>query len=130
MDIVTSNRPYLIRALYEWLLDNQLTPHLLVDAEQTDVYVPQEFVEGGQIVLNLNPSAVRSLDLGNSRITFNARFGGVPQDIIVPPKAVLGIYARENGVGMLFQDEAYLEDEDPEPEPKPPTPRPTLTIVK
>jgi len=125
---VTSNRPYLIRALYEWLLDNQLTPHLLVDAEHKGVFVPQEFVEGGQIVLNLNPSAVRSLDLGNERITFNARFGGVPQDVIVPPIAVLGIYARENGVGMLFPDEEYLSDEEPE-KPEPP-PRPTLTVVK
>ncbi len=125
---MTSNRPYLIRALYEWLLDNELTPHLLVNAEYKGVFVPQEFVEGGQIVMNLNPSAIRSLDLGNDLITFNARFGGVPQDVIVPPVAVLGIYARENGVGMLFPDEEYLEEEEPE-KPEPP-PRPTLTVVK
>jgi len=126
---VTSNRPYLIRALYEWLLDNQLTPHLLVDAEHEGVSVPQDYVEGGQIVMNLNPSAVRSLELGNDLITFNARFGGVPQDVSVPPTAVLGIYARENGVGMLFPDEGYLSEEKAPEKPEPP-PRPTLTVVK
>lgn len=126
---MTSNRPYLIRALYEWLLDNQLTPHLLVDAEHEGVTVPLDFVEGGQIVMNLNPSAVRSLDLGNELISFNARFGGVPQDVMVPPMAVLGIYARENGVGMLFPEEEYLAEEEAPEEPKPPT-RPTLTVVK
>lgn len=129
---MTSNRPYLIRALYEWLLDNQLTPHLLVDAEFEGVTVPQAFVEGGQIVMNLNPTAIRGLELGNDLITFNARFGGVPQDVMVPPRAVMGIYARENGVGMLFPDEEYLGEAgqvgESEPAPKPP--RPTLKIVK
>ena len=129
---MTSNRPYLIRALYDWLLDNQLTPHLLVDAEYEGVFVPQEFVENGQIVMNLNPGAVRSLDLGNELITFNARFGGVPRDIVVPPGAVLGIYARENGLGMLFPEEEFPgakeSVEASESTSKPP--RPTLKVIK
>ena len=128
---MTSNRPYLIRALYEWLLDNELTPHLLVDAEHQDVLVPRQFVEGGQIVLNINPTAVSGLQLGNDLITFNARFGGVPQDISVPPAAVLGIYARENGVGMLFPEDESINRSEPDDEPEPPRPpRPKLKIVK
>ena len=102
---MTSNRPYLIRALYEWLLDNDLTPHLLVDAEYEGVVVPGQFVEDGRIVLNVNPSAVINLQMTNELISFNARFGGRETDVLIPPLAVLGIYARENGRGMLFPDE-------------------------
>ncbi|MCW8891262.1 MAG: ClpXP protease specificity-enhancing factor [Sedimenticola sp.] len=129
---MTSNRPYLIRALYEWLVDNDLTPHLLVDAGKEEVIVPVQFVEEGRIVLNVTPTAVRSLQLGNDYITFNARFGGTPMDVVVPPEAVLGIYARENGRGMLFPEEAVSEDDDtpPEDDPKPPRDRPTLKVVK
>ncbi len=109
---MTSNRPYLIRALYEWLIDNSLTPHLLVDAEHENVEVPQQFVEDGRIVLNINPSAVIDLRLDNDMISFNARFGGKETDVFVPPLAVMGIYARENGRGMLFPDEPTDESED------------------
>ncbi len=132
---MTSNRPYLIRALYEWLVDNGLTPHLLVDATGDRVVVPTGFVEEGRIVLNIGPSAVRDLDLGNDLIHFNARFAGTPMDVIVPPESVLGIYARENGRGMLFpDDEAQAEDggqpdDEPDP-PKPSGPRPNLKVVK
>ncbi len=130
--MVSSNRPYLIRALYEWLVDNDLTPHLLVEVGRDDVIVPVNYVEDGRIVLNVSPSAVQAISLGNDYITFNARFGGQPMDVVVPPEAVLGIYARENGRGMLFPDEqaeqgATLPDDDPEPTP--PT-RPTLKVVK
>lgn len=129
--MLTSNRPYLIRALYEWLVDNNLTPHLLVDAQKQDVIVPLQFVEEGRIVLNVAPTAVRGLELGNDFITFNARFGGTPMDVVVPPDAVLGIYARENGRGMLFPDEAPSEDGDtPDDDPTPPRDRPTLKVVK
>lgn len=130
--MMTSNRPYLIRALYEWLVDNDLTPHLLVDAGKEEVVVPAQFVEEGRIVLNVTPTAVRSLQLGNDYITFNARFGGTPMDVVVPPDAVLGIYARENGRGMLFPEEVESEDSDtpPEDDPKPPRDRPTLKVVK
>jgi stringent starvation protein B len=133
--VMTSSRPYFIRALYEWLVDNGLTPHILVDAEADGVLVPQGYVENGQVVLNLSPSAVQMLELGNDFISFNARFGGVPTDISVPPSAVLGIYARENGRGMLFPDEGVTLDgegdmDDEEPDPTPPTPRPRLRVVK
>ncbi len=130
---LSSNRPYLIRALYQWLVDNDLTPHLLVDANQAHVVVPQQFVEEGRIVLNVAPTAVRHLDLGNDWITFNARFAGLPMDVIVPPSAVLGIYARENGRGMLFPDEETIEEEvppDDDPDPKPSRDRPSLKVVK
>lgn len=130
--MMTSNRPYLIRALYEWLVDNDLTPHLLVDAGKEDVIVPVQFVEEGRIVLNVTPTAVRGLQLGNDYITFNARFAGTPMDVVVPPEAVLGIYARENGHGMLFPEEEISEDDDipPDNDPKPPRDRPTLKVVK
>ncbi|MES9964072.1 MAG: ClpXP protease specificity-enhancing factor [Candidatus Sedimenticola sp. 20ELBAFRAG] len=131
---LSSNRPYLIRALYEWLVDNDLTPHLLVDADSDNVIVPQQYVEDGKIVLNISPSAVRGLELSNELITFNARFGGSPMDVMVPPAAVLGIYARENGRGMLFpEDEALDADDsspDDDPEPTPPRERPSLKVVK
>ncbi len=131
---MTSNRPYLIRALYEWLLDNGLTPHLLVDADYEHVVVPRQFVEEGRIVLNINPSAVMNLKMTNEIISFNARFGGKETDVFIPPLAVLGIYARENGRGMLFPDE--LEDVEAEDDPDdidptpPPKGRPSLKVVK
>ena len=128
--MMTSNRPYLIRALYDWLVDNNLTPHLLVDATRDQVVVPEQFVEEGRIVLNVNPTAVRGLDLGNDYITFNARFGGTPMDVVVPPDAVLGIYARENGRGMLFPEETPPDDTPPDDDARPPRDRPTLKVVK
>ncbi len=83
--MLSSNRPYLIRALYEWLVDNQLTPHLLVEAEADHVIVPRQFVEDGRIVLNIGPTAVRGLELGNDYISFNARFAGSSMDVLVRP---------------------------------------------
>lgn len=131
---MTSNRPYLVRALFDWLLDNALTPHLLVEVEDEATVVPQQFVEDGRIVLNISPNAVRGLELGNELITFNARFGGTPMDVMVPVSAVLGIYARENGQGMLFPQEEMPDSSgtppDDEPEPTPPSDRPTLKVVK
>ena len=102
---MTSNRPYQIRALYDWLVDNEMTPYLLVDAERESVQVPSRYVEEGRIVLNVSPTAVRDLVLGNDLIAFEARFGGSAFAISLPPDAVLGVYARENGKGMLFPDE-------------------------
>ncbi len=138
MASLTSTRPYLIRAFYDWILDNGLTPHLLVDAQAKGVVVPSQFVKDGKIVLNLSPSAVRHLELGNEALRFGARFGGVAMEVLVPPEAVLGIYARENGQGMLFPpaSESPEEPEDsgePEGEPEPPKPtkeRPSLKVVK
>lgn len=129
---MTSSRPYLIRALYEWIVDNDFTPHIVVNALAGGVEVPQKYVnKEGQIVLNIAPRAVASLDIGNKAVIFNARFGGIPTDIYVPCHAVLGIYARENGQGMMFEAEA-----PPEPDPASPDDgndagrRPSLRVVK
>jgi len=140
------SRPYIVKALYDWLLDNDLTPHLLVDAAQEDVIVPLQFVEDGQIVMNINPSAVRNFYMDDQAISFNARFSGQPMDVYIPMKAMLAIYARENGQGMGFGGEpgveAYLETELTEVESsdeikasedkadKPKAKRPALKVVK
>lgn len=108
---MTPRRPYLLRAFYDWLLDNQLTPHLVVDVTRPDVQVPMEFARDGQIVLNIAPRAVGNLELGHGEVHFNARFGGVPRQVWVPMEAVLAIYARENGAGTLFEPEAAYEAE-------------------
>lgn len=110
---MTSSRPYMVRALYEWILENDCTPYVLVNALADDVLVPTEYVKNGQIVLNVSPNAILDLQLSNESIAFNGRFGGVPTDIYAPMSAVMGIYARENGQGMIFE----AEDFDPEPEP-------------
>jgi stringent starvation protein B len=99
---MTSNRPYLLRAIYDWISDNGLTPYVLVDAGQPGVRVPAHVVKNGQVVLNLAMRAVAHLDLGNDRIAFQARFSGVSQSIVIPVQAVLALYAQENGQGMMF----------------------------
>jgi len=125
---MTSLKPYLIRSIYEWITDNNLTPHLLVDAEHSNAVVPQQFIEDGKIVLNIRPQAIQGLSLGNDEIHFNARFSGNPMHIVAPVAAVLAIYAKENGKGMIFDQEDNDIDEPP-PEKKPPT-RPHLRVVK
>jgi len=102
-------RPYLLRAYYDWLIDNDFTPYLVVDATYCGVKVPVEYVKDGQIVLNLSASATGNLQLTNDFIQFNARFRGVPQDIYIPMGAALAIYARENGDGVMFEPEAAYE---------------------
>lgn len=99
---MTSNRPYLLRAIYDWISDNGLTPYVLVDAAQPGVRVPPHVVKNGQVVLNLAMRAVANLDLGNDKISFQARFSGVSQSIVIPVAAVLALYAQENGQGMMF----------------------------
>ena len=99
---MTSTRPYLVRALYEWIIDNQCTPFLLVNALDPETRVPQEYVKDGQIILNLSPTAIRGLVMDNQRIEFSARFGGVARSLHVPLSAVMAIYAKENGKGMFF----------------------------
>ena len=111
---MTSSRPYIVRALYEWILENDCTPYILVNAMADDVHVPQQYVKNGQIVLNISPTAVVDLELSNEAMNFNGRFGGVPMDIYAPMTAVMGIYARENGQGMIFEID--------EPTDTPPTP--------
>ncbi|MDP5070984.1 MAG: ClpXP protease specificity-enhancing factor [Congregibacter sp.] len=131
---MNSSRPYLLRALYEWIVDNDCTPHVIVDATAPGVDVPVDYVKDGQIVLNLSPSAVIELQLADDCVSFNGRFGGKPTDVFVPMAAILGIYARENGQGMAFEPEERGGDPAPEGG-KEPTPfrragKPSLTVVK
>lgn len=118
-----STRPYLIRALHEWALDSGFTPQIAVDATQTGVQVPHGYVRDGQIVLNVHPQAVHQLELGNDTITFFARFGGQSEPVVVPVRAVLAIFARENGRGVQFPP----EEGGTEPTPTPTTPEPAPT---
>ena len=127
-----------MRALYEWILDNDCTPYVLVNANEDGVEVPQQYVKDGQIVLNTSPTAVIDLVIGNEAMHFNGRFGGVPMDVYVPMPGVLGIYARENGQGMVFDGDEAPWPEPPEPGPaqpssgagKPSARRPALKVVK
>lgn len=102
---MTSNRPYVLRALHEWILDNGMTPYILVNAEVPDVVVPREYVNEGKVVLNVAPRAVKNLHISNDFVSFSARFSGAPFEVHVPQNAVLAIYARENGKGMIFPEE-------------------------
>ena len=111
-----SNQPYLLRAFYDWIVDNQCTPYIIVDAFHEGTEVPQEFVKGGQIVLNIAPRAVTNFDMSGDAITFSTQFGGVPVELFLPFSAVLGIYAQENGKGMMFNCE---DNNDSTPPPSP-----------
>ncbi len=126
---MTSNRPYLIRAIHEWLLDNQCTPHLMVDANAEGVDVPQNYVKDGKIVLNIGPGAVEGLRVSNDEVSFLARFSGVSQLVAIPMTAVLAIYAKENGRGMMFGEDDEQPDPDDDKKPAPPA-RPSLKVVK
>lgn len=111
--MTSSSRPYLLRAFFEWIVDNDATPYIVVNAELPGVDVPRDYVENGRIVLNISPSAVRTLSLGNDHVAFNAKFSGLPVDIYIPMRAVTAIYAKENGRGMVFKDDE--EEEFPPP---------------
>lgn len=136
---MTSSKPYLIRAIYDWLVDNDLTPYIVVDVKEGDnrIQVPQEHVANGRIILNISPKACRGLHLENDRIIFSARFSGEVKQLFVPPEAVQAIYSKENGRGMVFSEE---EDENGSTDPVAPPPssvsgsrsggKPTLTVVK
>ena len=138
---MTSNQPYLLRAFYEWIVDNNLTPYMVVDANVDGVLVPQEHVKDGQIVLNISPSACGKLHMSNVDVTFEARFSGVARALTVPCHAVLAIYARENGAGTVFTPEEGITDTTesrvldeptavPEKSEQAKKRRPTLTVVK
>lgn len=128
---MNSSRPYIMRALYEWIVDNNFTPYVLVDASIADVVVPQQFVKDNQIVLNISPDAVVDLSISNQAVAFNGRFGGVATDVFVPITAVVGIYARENGQGMVFDPEDVVSPpDDTPPTAGKPDKRPSLKIVK
>ncbi|VAW61075.1 Stringent starvation protein B [hydrothermal vent metagenome] len=129
---MTSSRPYLIRALYQWIVDNGVTPYILVDALVEGVDVPAQHIQDNKVVLNLAPMAIQSLTLGDDVISFSARFSGQPVDLIVPTEAVLAIYARENGQGMMFNDEPGSTpptDGDSPPDDNKPN-KPSLRVVK
>ena len=135
---MTSSRPYLVRAMYQWIVDNGMTPHLLVNAEAEGCMVPAGHINDGKIVLNIAPMAVQGLMLGDDEVTFSARFGGKAEAIMVPVNSILAVYARENGQGMMFSEDDQAEaspgavsgEEDPDLEPDPDKPRPTLRVVK
>ncbi len=138
---MTSSRPYLVRAFNDWILDNHCTPHIVVDASVQGVQVPADHVANGQIVLNISPSAVKALIIGDDALEFSARFGGVPMQVYIPLQAVLAIYARENGEGMVFGSEPGSPDPDGgrrnetsgsegKAETERPSGRPSLKVVK
>ncbi|MDU9410739.1 ClpXP protease specificity-enhancing factor [Pseudomonas sp. zfem005] len=140
---MNSSRPYLVRALYEWIVDNNCTPHLLVNAEFAGVQVPAGYANDGQIVLNVSPSAVRHLHMDNDAVSFEGRFGGVAHNLYIPAAAIMAIYARENGQGMVFDLEPPVVDEegqgpeddgpsggDPSSGSPRPSGRPSLKVVK
>ena len=122
---MTSLKPYLIRSIYDWITDNKLTPHLLVDATHPHATLPAGYIEDDRIVLNIRPEAIQDLTLGNTTIEFNARFNGQPTHVQTPVAAVMAIYAKENGKGMVFDQ----DDEDTTSPPEDP-PRSHLRVVK
>lgn len=124
---MSPSKPYLIRAIHEWIVDNDLTPHILVNALVPDIQVPEKYIENGRIILNINSSAVRSLVLGNEWIQFDARFDCVSMTVSVPMNAVLAIYARENGQGMVLEED---DDDSPTPPPDKKADRSHLKVVK
>lgn len=141
---MTPHNPYLLRAFYDWIVDNELTPHIVVDATQVSVVVPQEYVSDGQIVLNVAPHAVGNLQLNLNEVMFNARFNGRAQEVYVPISSVMAIYARENGAGTMFELDGYdnaespseliaeevVEDPADDLPAQPPKGRPSLRVVK
>ncbi len=111
-----ARRPYLLRALHEWITDSGETPHIVVDATAEGVTVPRQYVKEGKIVLNVSLTATQMLTLGNDFVSFEARFGGMSHAVRIPVRAVLGIYARETGQGMIFPE----GDAEPDPTDAPP----------
>lgn len=125
---MTPSQPYLVRAIYEWIVDNELTPYVLVDAVDDASHVPRQYVENGKIVLNLGPTAVNDLELANDYIAFNARFSGKAMNVSFPVASVLAIYSKENGQGMVFNES---DGENPPPGSETDNSgRPNLKLVK
>ncbi len=131
-----STRPYLIRAIHQWAVDNNLTPHILVDASAAGAKLPVGYARDGRVTLNIHPQAVRNLELGNEWLLFSARFGGNSVSVEIPAAAVLAVYVRETGRGIFFQGEdemASAVDDQPPPSPDKPPPQkkgPRLKVVK
>ncbi|MCW5589037.1 MAG: ClpXP protease specificity-enhancing factor [Legionellales bacterium] len=127
---MTSTRPYLIRAFYDWIIDNKCTPYIVIDATKPGAQIPEEYVDDGKIVLNISQLAVRDLSITNRLIEFNAKFSGVPMQVYAPIHSVVAIYAHENGRGMVFSEDDIGEDEPPPPPPSSKGGKPKLTVVK
>jgi stringent starvation protein B len=128
---LTSTRPYLLRAFYDWILDNRMTPHILVDASITGVEVPVQYVKDGKVVLNVAPMAVRDLIMDKESVSFCARFNGASHEVHVPISAIEAIYSRENGKGMIFPPERDMEIANTtQPPASSPSRRPSLKLVK
>ena len=123
---MTSSRPYFLRAVYEWIVDNGMTPQLVVNATVTGVEVPRQFVVEDKIVLNIHPAAVRDLDLGKQSISFSTRFSGAPFQVCIPVGAIMAVYAKENGKGLVFNEEPDGNNDKPSGKRS----GPHLTIVK
>ncbi|VAW68181.1 Stringent starvation protein B [hydrothermal vent metagenome] len=130
MEKMTSSRSYLIRALYQWIVDNGVTPYILVDALVEGVDVPEQHIQDDKIVLNIAPMAVEGLTLGDNEISFSARFSGKSMNLWVPTDAVLAIYARENGQGMMFNDEPGSATPPDGSSPNGDKSKPALRVVK
>ena len=134
MTTMLAQRPYLLKALYNWIIDSECTPHIIVDATEVAVEVPQQFVEDGKIVLNIAPQSVDTFSMDDDAVSFNARFGGQPMQVYVPIFAIEGIYARENGAGTMFVAEpvydALKKSEAIQPEKVEKSKKPVFTIVK
>ncbi|MGB3917201.1 ClpXP protease specificity-enhancing factor [Thiothrix litoralis] len=126
--IYTPKRPYLLRAFYEWIADNNLTPHIMVDARSDQVQVPRQFVKDGSIVLNVSMTATSNLMMDNDQVTFSARFGGKSVSIWLPMWSIMGIYAKETQDGLHFPPEEYAESMAI-PAAEAPAPRPSLATV-
>lgn len=128
---MSSQKPYLIRAIYEWLLDNDLTPYLLVNTLVEGVKVPEAYIDDNKIVLNIAPDAIQHFHADNHWVSFSARFSGKAMELFIPIDAIQGIYGKENNQGMFFTDDDPTPPSPPE-EPKgtKPTSRPSLKIVK
>ena len=126
----TPVRPYLLRGFYEWVLDNDCTPYVVVDAADDRVQVPLDAVADGRIVLNIGPAATQGLEIGNDLLSFGARFSGVHRDIQVPVAAVIAIYAKENGRGITFSDEHDGMVPPSSPNDEQGSGRPQLKLVK
>jgi len=127
---MTSSKPYLVRALYEWILDNDTTPYILVDTGSDQVLIPPGIANDGKVVLNLAPQAIENLEMTNEHVSFSARFNGVAEIIYCPINSLMAIYARENGEGMMFPAEE-TEAESGEPSGDDDKPKgPTLTVIK
>lgn len=131
---MTPLKPYLLRALYEWIIDNGLTPYILVNTEVDDVDVPKQFITDGKIILNVHPDAIEDWALDHEHLSFSARFSGKQCSILIPVAAVLAVYAKENGKGMMFDDDLdgdlNPDPIDPPPKPKAKKKKPSLKVVK